>query len=1491
MASTQMHPETDSDDGTVRAESKDAAADAPAATDAARDKHDLQLDAGIQHVRVRQHWWQIWVPGRMPPPPPASLDAAPVSPYVTASLFSRLTYTWITPLMVLGFQRTLQASDLWRMGPEQEAGFLAARLEEAWARRLKAAEAWNARLDSGEAGPGLWRRALWGLPGRDRKALEQRWRTKDGRREASLTWALNDVLGHLFWRGGMFKVVADTSQLMGPILVKSLINFAKARALARETGAHPASIAHGIGLAVGLLCVIVTASICQHQFFFRSMSTGVLARGVLTATIYERAVYLTPTARRGLPNAQVLNHVSADISRVDNCAQWFHAAWTAPIQTTVCLIILLVELGPSALAGFALFLIIVPIQERLMASQFALRVKSLVWTDKRASVSNEVMSAMRVVKYFCYERSFLARILDIRKRELGGIKKIQHSQSANIAMAFSLPVIAATLAFVTYTEISKAFDVAVVFASFSLFQLLRQPMMFLPRALSATADARTALARLSAVFNAPLREGAPFAVDTTMEEALRVDACGWVWEGAPPDEEAAGAGTKGKARGKDKKAGRGGEKGGSADEDKDEKRDDEDADADADAGAEPFRLHDITMRVPRGTLAAIVGRVGSGKSSLLQGLIGEMRQCAGATGAKGWALGGRVAYCPQSAWIQNATLRDNVLFGQRFDEARYWRVIEDACLLPDLKLLADGDLTEVRPGEKGINLSGGQKQRVNIARALYYGADIILFDDPLSAVDANVGKALFRTAILGLVAQGKTVLLVTHALHFLSQCDYIYTLDGGRIAEAGTFEELIARGGAFARLDAEFGGQPPAEEEEEESQMQVVTVDEAKAQAEVAGAAGTGKLEGRLMVKERRTTGGVSWSVYGHYLKAGGGWKTVPFVLLSAVLMQSSQVANSYALVWWQENTFHKPFSFYQVLYALLGIAQAIFTYALGICMDLFAVQVSNSLHRDALVNVLHAPMSFFDTTPMGRIIGIFGKDIDTIDNSLPMSIRMCMFLRIHWMNQLMLLPVALVFANVLGSVIVITIIEHYFLAAAVVIMFGFGYFLQFYRASALEMKRLDSMLRSLLYAHLSESLTGLPTIRSYGELDRFVQDNKYYIDLENRALFLTVTNQRWLAVRLDALGSLLVFLVGILAAVGVSGISAAQVGLILTYTTSLTQMFAVSTRLSAEVENYMNSVERVVHFARGDVVPKEAAHESDPQHKPAQEWPARGAIEFKDVTMAYRPGLPNVLHGISLQINAGEKIGVVGRTGAGKSSLTLCLLRIVEYSGQIVIDDVDIGKIGLTDLRSNVAIIPQEPTLFSGSALNYRVCYLLMGRSPGTVRTALDPFSKYDDGRLWDALKRSYLVETRPSTPTDDDFSAEHRNRITLDTAIETEGANLSVGERSLLSLARALVKDSRVVILDEATASVDLETDNKIQRTIQTQFRDQTLICIAHRLRTIISYDRILVLDSGRIAEFDTPAKLFHQNDSLFRALCDKSNITFTDIEKAIIKDDDMD
>ncbi|KAI0784237.1 ABC protein [Abortiporus biennis] len=1416
----------------------------------ANDKAVRHLDTGEEHIRFRRNWWQIWLPKDPPPPAPASLDDAKLLPAATANIFSILSYAWITPIMTLGFQRTLQATDLWKMDESREAGYLGNRLDEAWNRRVKAANEWNAQLDNGEIQPSLLKKAKWTLQSlaagtkysERRGALERQWREVDGRKEPSLAWALNDTFGRSFWLGGIFKVFGDTAQLMGPLLVKGIINFGKEHFAAKQNGTTPPNIGRGVGMAIGLFCVTVTASVSQHQFFWRSMTTGLLARAALISSVYKRGVNMTAKARTKFPNSSLVNHISTDVSRVDACAQWFHATWTAPIQVTVCLIILLVELGPSALAGFSLFILMIPLQERVMAFQFTIRKKANIWTDARAKIILEVLGAMRVVKYFSYEVPFLRRIYDLRKHELFGIRKIQIARSANIAFAFSIPVLAATLAFVTYTATAHNFDSAIIFSSLSLFQLLRQPLMFLPRALSATTDAQNALVRLKKVFEAPLMEGEPFIVDPNQKLAVEIRAATFEWEESASAKEA--------REQAEKRKGKGSKTGGAAG--LDEKIKDQ---------APPFQVKDVTMLVARGSLVAVVGSVGSGKSSLLQGIIGEMRKVKGHV-----SLGGRVAYCPQSAWIQNATLRENILFGQPFESDRYWKAIEDASLIPDLQVLADGDLTEI--GEKGINLSGGQKQRVNIARALYFNADIVIFDDPLSAVDAHVGKALFADAILGaLKNQGKTVILVTHALHFLSQCDYIYTIGNGRIEEQGTYQDLVKNQGEFARLMKEFGGMEREEEEEAEEHDAIEAqpiaktsgVDAAKEKSEkkIRSGAGTGKLEGRLIVAEKRTTGSVGWKVYGEYLKAGHGYVTGPLLLVFLVIMQLGTIMNSYTLVWWQANTWNRPNSFYQILYACLGIAQAVFTFAVGMVMDEMGYFVSQNLHVQAITNIFYAPMSFFDTTPVGRILSVFGKDVDNIDNQLPVSMRLFV----------------LTIGNMIGAVLIITILEHYFIIAAFGIGVGYQYFAAFYRESAREIKRLDSMLRSLLYAHFAESLSGLPTIRSYGEVPRFLGDNEYYIDLEDRANFLVATNQRWLAIRLDFLGGCMTFIVAILAVVGVSGINPAQIGLVLTYTTSLTQMCGMVTRQSAEVENYMQSVETMVHYSRGDEIAQEAPHEIQ-ETKPPAEWPAEGAIQFKDIVMRYRPGLPYVLKGLSLDIRGGEKIGVVGRTGAGKSSLMLALFRIVELpSGSITIDGIDISTIGLRDLRTKVAIIPQDPLLFSG-----------------TIRSNLDPFALYDDARLWDALRRSYLIESTP-----DDFKKPRPsssgastpvNRFNLDTIVEAEGANLSVGERSLLSLARALVKDSKVVVLDEATASVDLETDAKIQQTIQTQFSDKTLLCIAHRLRTIISYDRILVLDAGKIAEFDTPLNLFLKNDGIFRTMCERSNISMDDIQKAMTR-----
>ncbi|KAG2105828.1 ABC protein [Suillus discolor] len=1404
---------------------------------------NLQLDTGNKYTNFRHKWWQLWLPKDPPPPAPSSLEDAALTPLVNASIFSQLTYSWVTDIIILGYQRTLQASDLYKMDPSRESTVLAAKLEAAWQQRVKAAADWNARLESGELKPFLFKRIVWtmrAIPTNDQKqgatlseryaAFHNHWRECGGRKEASLTWALNDVFCGVFWIGGIFKVVADTAQLMVPIVLRHIIIFAQERSATTLAGTPVPNVGRGIAMAFGLFALTVVARVCSHQFFWHSMATGVLARAALITCIYERGVNLTGKARIKLNNAALVNHISTDVSRIDACAQWFHAAWAAPIQITVCLIILLTELGPSALAGFSLFVLMIPIQQWLLAMQRRIRSVSMKWTDQRAKVLLEVLGAIRVVKYFTYEVPFLQRIFNLRKKELHGIRRILHVTSGNLALATSMPVLAATLAFVTYTLTAHNFNVAVIFSSLSLFQLLRQPMTFMPRALSAIPDASNAIQRLTHVFRAELISGDTLVIDKDQEPALLTRDATFEWESS---KDARGGGPP---TGKDRSV-----KGEMANE-----------------GTAPgkdtpiFQVKNVTMTIPRGQLVAVVGPVGSGKSSLLQGLLGEMRKVSGNV-----SFGGRVGYCPQTAWIQNATLRDNITFGQPFEEDRYWRIIETACLLPDLQLLPDGDLTEI--GEKGINLSGGQKQRVNIARALYFEPEIVIFDDPLSAVDANVGKSLFQNAIVGsLRNRGITVILVTHAIHFLSQVDYIYTLNNGVITESGTYEDLVSCGGDFARFDLEFGGHASEgkdEDQEEEVILQTrITIEDVKLKSERARkqATGSGKLEGRLMVKEKRSTGSVSWKVYWTYIVAGCGPITGPLLLLIMFAMQGSLILNSYTLVWWETNKFNRPNSFYQMLYGCLGAGQAIFTFLLGAGIDFMSYYVSQSLHHKSVRSVFHASMSFFDTTPMGRIQSIFGKDIDSIDNQLPQSMTL----------------VIITLSSVMGSIIIISVLEPYFVIAMFFIVLGYSYFSAFYRAGAREVKRLDSMLRSLLYAHFSETLTGLPTIRSYGEMKRFIAANRYYVDLEDRALFLVVTNQRWLAIRLDIMGAILVFTVALLAVTDVSGINAAQIGLVLSYTTSLSQLCGLLTRQTADVENHMNAVERVVQYVAGDTIPQEAPYEIE-ERKPSAQWPEHGAIEFNDVKMAYRPGLPNVLRGISIKIEGGEKIGVVGRTGAGKSSLMLALFRIVEMSGgSITIDGVDISTIGLQDLRSKISIIPQDPILFSG-----------------TIRSNLDPFSQHSDTELWDALRRSCLLDF--STTSKQSFSSDGvgsgqapTSRHHLDSTIQSEGANLSVGERSLLSLARALVKDCKVVVLDEATASVDLDTDSKIQHTIQTEFQDRTLLCIAHRLRTIISYDRILVIDAGLVAEFDTPSNLFKTQGGLFREMCERSNISLKDI-----------
>ncbi|KAJ7593418.1 ABC transporter [Mycena floridula] len=1358
-------------------------------------------------------------------PAKGTLDQAAVLPERTSNIIDRITFGWVTPLLSLGYARPLEATDLYKLEDDRKAAYIGEIISASFERRMKVAEEYNTKLANGQISPG-WKRIWWTLKG-NRAEREKQWREKDGKKHASLVWSMNDSVKWWFWSAGILKVIGDTAQVTSPLLVKAIISFAQDSYTGHRTGTGKIPPpGKGIGLTFALLALQLLASLCTHHFFYRSSSTGVLLRGGLITAIYSRSLRLTTRARSTLNNGLIMNHISTDVSRVDFCAGFFHMAWAAPIQLSICLVLLILQLGPSALAGFAFFVFAMPVQTFAMKQMFSLRQKAMVWTDKRAKLLQELLGGMKVIKFFAWEVPFLKRITEYRRQEMKHVRSLLLLRAANNAVAMSMPVIASVIAFITYSLSGHELEPAKIFTSLTLFTLLRMPLMLLPMTLSSIADASNAIQRLTPVFEAEVLTET-HVTDENLPAAIEVKNASFTWDAPPPELEDP----------KSKKSHR--------------KRHSKSLTpkpttktSTTEKPTEPenvFHLTDVSLSIPRGKLVAIVGPVGAGKSSLLQAIIGEMRRTSGSV-----VFGASVGYCPQSAWIQNATIRDNICFGRPFEEEKYWNSVKASCLEPDLEMLPSGDLTEV--GEKGISLSGGQKQRINICRAIYCDTDIQIFDDPLSALDAHVGKAVFQNVLHNATA-GKTRILVTHALHFLPQVDYIYTIYEGRVAEQGTYVELMTRNGEFSKFITEFGSNEQEEEEQKEEEVEAVDdIDEAKkAEARKKAVAGAG-----IMQAEERNTGAISKQVYKEYSTAGNGAVILPLLVLSLILMQAAQVMASYWLVFWQELKWDRPQGFYMGIYAGIGVAQAAASFANGSMFALLTYFASQHLHRMAIKRVMHAPMSFFETTPLGRIMNRFSKDIDTIDNLLGDSFRM----------------MAGTSSSIIGAIILISIVLPWFLIAVFCILILYGYAASFYRASARELKRLDAVLRSSLYSHFSESLSGIPVIRAYGEGDRFRHENERNIDIENRAYWLTVTNQRWLGIRLDFLGALLTFIVAILTVASRFTISPAQTGVTLSYILTVQQAFGWLVRQSAEVENNMNSVERVVHYATE--IEQEAPAEI-PDNKPPAPWPSEGRVELKDVVIKYRPELPPVLKGVSMSVKAGEKIGIVGRTGAGKSTVMTALYRLVELSsGSVFIDGQDISKIGLNDLRNGLAIIPQDPLLFSG-----------------TMRSNLDPFNLHDDATLWDALRRSYLVDTpKRQSLRDDDLPSGAQtpmNRFTLDTVIEDEGGNLSIGQRSLVSLARALVKQTKILILDEATASVDYETDRNIQDTIAHEFHDRTILCIAHRLRTIISYDRICVLDAGEIAEFDAPARLFDIPDGIFRGMCDRSSITLEDIKIA--------
>lgn len=1376
---------------------------------------------------TKKPWYRSLNPLKRRIPPPIPKERI-VSREYTAGLLSKLTWQWMAPLMHKGYQRPLELNDIWLVNPDREAGLLAKRLGASFKRRAA----------NGDRYP--------------------------------LLWAIHETLHSEFWIGGFCCLGANILQVIAPFTLRYLISFANQAYDAQKTNRPPPNIGRGIGLVLAITLMQMFSSFGTNHYIYRGQMVGAQARGVLITLIFEKAMKLsgrakaggkalddhqqqkegqellevkesllkrlinkklsppggpkvTPDKAQGISgdgagwaNGKIVNLMSVDTYRIDQASGMFHLLWASPVAILITLVVLLVNLSYSALAGFALLVIGIPLLTKAIKTLFVRRRAINKITDQRVSLTQEVLQSVRFVKYFGWETSFLERIRQIRKKEVRSIQFLLAIRNAINAVSMSLPIFASMLSFITYSLSRHPLDPAPIFSSLALFNSLRLPLNLLPLVIGQVIDAWASIGRVQEFLLAEEQDD-DFKWDMESKNAISMETADFTWERTvTEDSNKSGPQTK-----KQVKAARNAEKVDKAAI----KTGNSSTGADSASTlthTEPFKLLGLDFTIGRSELIAVIGGVGSGKSSLLAALAGDMRRTNGQI-----MMGASRAFCPQYAWIQNATVRDNIIFGKEYERSWYDKVVEACALRPDLDMLPHGDMTEI--GERGITVSGGQKQRLNIARAIYFDSDIILMDDPLSAVDAHVGRHIFDNAICGLLVN-KCRILATHQLHVLNRCDRIIWMEEGKIERIDTFDNLITHNEAFQKMMASTAQEVKQEDEVDDDDAEEDKKDAKKRKVSKRGAA--------LMQQEERAVRSVPWSVYDAYIKASGTILNGPLVILLLICSQGANIATSLWLSYWTSNRFGYTAGVYIGTYAALGVAQALLMFAFSVSLSVLGTNSSKVMLHNAMTRVLRAPMSFFDTTPLGRITNRFSKDVDTMDNNLTDSIRMYFF----------------TLAMIISVFTLVIVFFHYFAIALGPLFLVFLFSAAYYRASAREIKRHESVLRSGVFSRFGEAISGVSSIRAYGLVDRFVSGIREEVDQMNSAYYLTFSNQRWLSVRLDTIGNLLVFTTGILVVTSRFNVSPSIAGLVLSYILSIVQMIQFTVRQLAEVENAMNATERL-HYYGTELDEEPPLHLTDVP--PA--WPQKGEIVFNEVQMRYRDGLPLVLQGLTMSIAGGERIGVVGRTGAGKSSIMSTLFRLVELSGgSISIDGINIATVGLKDLRTRLAIIPQDPTLFRG-----------------TIRSNLDPFHEHTDLELWSALRQSDLIDAEAK------LDGKSHGRIHLDAIVEEEGLNFSLGQRQLMALARALVRNAQIIVCDEATSSVDMETDQKIQRTIATGFRGKTLLCIAHRLKTIINYDRICVMDQGRIVELDTPLKLWEEG-GVFRSMCDRSAIRREDFEE---------
>ncbi|WJX74992.1 ABC transporter C member 13 [Trifolium repens] len=1141
----------------------------------------------------------------------------------------------------------------------------------------------------------------------------------------------------------------------------------------------------GYLLALSLGITSIVKSFLDTQYTFRLSKLKLKLRSSIMTLIYEKCLYVNLAERSKFTNGEIQTFMSVDADRTVNLCTSFHDIWSLPLQIGVALYLLYTQVKFAFVSGLAITILLIPVNKWISKLIARATEQMMKEKDERIRRTGELLTYIRTLKMYGWELLFSSWLMETRSLEVKHLATRKYLDAWCVFFWATTPSLFSLCTFGLFALMGHQLDAATVFTCLALFNTLISPLNSFPWVINGLIDFFISSRRLSRFLSCP-------------EHRRKVgenSSCSSSFLSKQPD---------------------------SLQDIAVSMQDACCSWSSSDEQALNPALDHVTLSLSKGSFVAVIGEVGSGKSCLLYSILEEMRLDHGSIYSNG-----SIAYVPQVPWIISGTVRDNILFGKSYHPERYADTVKACALDVDISLMVGGDMAYV--GEKGVNLSGGQRARLALARVLYHDSDVIMLDDVLSAVDVQVARWILHNAILGPLMKGKTRLLCTHNTQAISSADMIVVLDKGHLKWMGSSAEFPTSSyTAFSPLNEI--------DSTSHNQKSCSTNSSISKEQSLPDRIIMDSLEGAedVIEVELRKEGKVELRVYKNYA-AFTGWFIAVIICLSAILMQASRNGNDLWLSYWVDTTTEDgqtsySMSFYLAILCLFCIMNSLFTLVRAFSFAFGGLQAATKVHNRLLSKLINAPVQFFDQTPGGRILNRLSSDLYTIDDSLPFI-----------MNILLAN-----FVGLLGIAIILSYVQVLFLVLLLPFWYIYSRLQFFYRSTSRELRRLDSVSRSPIYTSFTETLDGSSTIRAFKSEDFFFAKFTDYVTLYQKTSYTEMVASLWLSLRLQLLAAFIISFIALMAVVGshdslpINFGTPGLVGLALSYAAPIVSLLGSFLTSFTETEKEMVSIERALQYM--DIPQEEQAGclNLNP------DWPNQGVIEFQQVTLKYMPSLPASLCNLSFKIEGGTQVGIIGRTGAGKSSVLNALFRLTPIcAGSITVDGMDIRNIPVRELRTHLAIVPQSPFLFEGS-----------------LRDNLDPFKRNDDSKIWDALEKCHVKE-------------EVEVAGGLDILVKEGGMSFSVGQRQLLCLARALLKSSKVLCLDECTASVDIQTASLLQSTISSECKGMTVVTIAHRISTVINMDNILILDHGNMAEQGNPQILLKDGTSIFASFVKASSM----------------